>query len=90
MYGDVGNGDVSSGCGSINIHTVYKHNGFKSLINYNDRCDIDIIDHLNNIDVSSGIGLINRYTLSQFNLWSNLNYIDWGVENADVSSGHFI
>ena len=38
--GDVENCDVSSGYGSMNSHTVYQHNCFKPLMNYNYRDDI--------------------------------------------------
>ena len=42
MDGDVEKSDDSSGYGSMNNHTDLKHNGLKSLMNYNDRNDTDI------------------------------------------------
>ena len=63
MDGDVENGDVISGHGSMNRHNTYQYNGLKSLINYNDRDDIEGNADLQNGDMSSGIGLININTM---------------------------
>ena len=89
MDGYFENGDVSSGCGSMNIYTVYQQNGFQSLIKYNDNDGIDMNAYLHNGDVSSRIGLINIHTISQFNEPSNLDEMNWGVENVDFSGGRF-
>ena len=45
--------------------------------------------YLHNGDVSSRIGLINIHTISQFNEPSNLDEMNWGVENVDFSGGRF-
>ena len=42
MYGDVGYSDGSSGYGSTYSHTIYQYNGLKSLINSNNRDDIEM------------------------------------------------
>ena len=88
MNGYVEKGDVSIGYGSMNIHTVYQYNGFKSLMNYNDRYDMEMNYNLHNVDVSSGIGLINSNTPPQFNESSNQDEMNWGVKNYNVSGGH--
>ena len=67
MYGDVEKWDVSSGYGSMNSHTFYQLNGFKSFMNFNYMDDMEASSNLQNVDVSSGIGLINRHTLPQCN-----------------------
>ena len=51
----------------MNIHTFYEYNGLKSLMNYNDRNDIEINENIWNGDLSSGIDLINSHTLYLFN-----------------------
>ena len=43
---------------------------------------------LYNGDASSGIVLINSHIISQFSESSNLNNMNWCVENGDVSGGH--
>ena len=48
MDGGVEKGDLSSGYGSMNIHTFYQQNGLKSLMNYNDRYDTDMNANLHN------------------------------------------
>ena len=73
MNGYVEKGDVSIGYGSMKIHTVYQYNFFKSLMNYNDRYDMEMNYNLQNRDVSSGTGLINSHTPPQCNKLSNLN-----------------
>ena len=90
MDGDVKKGNVSSGYVSISSRIVYQHNGLKSLMNYNDRDDIDMNTNSQNVYVSSGIGLLNIHTLLRYNESSQLNEINIGVENVDVNGGHFI
>ena len=46
--GDVENCDISSGHGYMNSHTVCHQNGLKSLINYNNRDDIEMNAASNN------------------------------------------
>ena len=67
MSGDAEKGDLSSVYGSMISHTLYQPNDLKSLINYNDRDDMEMNDNLHNGYVSSVIGLINSYTIPQCN-----------------------
>ena len=67
MAGDAEKGDLSSGYGSMISHTLYQPNDLKSLINYNDRDDMEMNDNLHNGYVRSLIGLINSYTIPQCN-----------------------
>ena len=39
--------------------------------------------------MSSGIGLINSHTIHQFNQSNNLNEMNQGVKNCDISGGNF-
>ena len=89
MDEDAENCDVSGGHGSMNIHTLYQYNGFKSLKNPNNSYYIDMNSYLKNGDVISGIGLLKRHTLSQFNESSYFNDMDCDVENDDVSGGYY-
>ena len=57
-------------------HTVYHHNGLKSLMNYNYSIDSDINANVKNGDMSSGVSLINSHILYHFNESSNLNEMD--------------
>ena len=88
MDGEVENGDVSSGYGSMNIHTDLQRYGLKSLINYNDRNYTDMNDNLQNGDVSSGIGLLNSHTLPQDNESIKLNDVNIGAENDDINGDY--
>ena len=80
MNREVENGDVNSGKGYMNRHAVYYQIGFKKLIIYNYRDDIDMNAHLHNGDESSGIGLVNIHTINQFNESSNLDEMDCSFE----------
>ena len=88
MGGGVEKGDDSSLNGSMSSQTYYKHNGSKSLMNYNYRDDMDMNANLQNVDGSSGIGLLNNHTLPPHNESSNLDETNIGVENGDVNGGH--
>ena len=88
MDGDSKKSDFSSRYGSMNIHTVYQYNFLKSLINYNNRDDMDMNANLYNEYMSSGTDLLKRYTLPQYNKSSNLNDMNMGVENGDVNGGY--
>ena len=57
-------------------------------MNYNDRDDMDMNGNLQNGGMSRGIGRINNHTLPQYNESSNLNEMNWGVENGDISGVH--
>ena len=70
MDRDVENGDVISGNGYMNSHTVYQHNGLKSLMNYNHMYDIEMNDDLRNGDMSSVIGF--KIATSSPNLMNKL------------------
>ena len=70
---------LSSEYGSMNIHNVYQQNGSKSLMNYNDRDDMDMNSNLHNGYVSNEIGILNSHTLTQYNLSSILNEMNMGV-----------
>ena len=67
MNEDVEKGDVSGGHDSMNIHTLYQHNGLRQWINSNGRDDIEVNADLKNGNIISGIGLINRHSHPQFN-----------------------
>ena len=73
MDGDIENDDVSTGYGYMNSHNVYQNNGFKSLMNYNDRGDNEMHTNVQNGDVSSGYGYMNSHNLSQYKESSKLN-----------------
>ena len=73
----------------MKIHTDLQHNGFESLINYNDRIDTDMNKTLQNGDVSSVIGLLNSHTLPQYNESSQLNDMNMSVDNGDVNGCYF-
>ena len=67
MYCDAVKGDISSVYLYTNGQTVYQLNGLKSLMNYNDRDDMETNANLQNGVVSSGIGLIISHTIYQHN-----------------------
>ena len=54
----------------MNSHTVYQHNGLKSLMNYNHMYDIEMNDDLQNGDMSSVIGF--KIATSSPNLMNKL------------------
>ena len=64
---DVGNVYVIGGHGSMNSHTLSRHNGFISLVNYNNGDNIEMNEDFNNGCVSCGIGLINIHIVYQCN-----------------------
>ena len=51
----------------MNRHTIYKHNGLNTLINSNNRNDIEMYSDLNIGDASRLIGLIKIHTFYQCN-----------------------
>ena len=66
MGGCVERGDVSSGYGRTNSHTLNQENDLKSLMNYNDMDDMDTNANFHDGDMSSRIGLLNSHTILKF------------------------
>ena len=50
---------------------------------------MDMSANVQNGYMSSRISVINSHTLLQCKKPSNLNYINWGFKNGNVSGGHF-
>ena len=89
MDGDVENGDISSGYGYMKTHADLQHNSLESLINDNDRNDIDMNYNLQNGYMINITGLLNSQNTPQYNESSNFNDMNMSVYNGDVNGDYY-